>query len=85
MNAKEHNEAVKAQLEKILSAKVAQAMPESPGLPQTHTLDLLMSGFGAPWAQHIIVTHLGYMRPVEETANVIANRLINNYMADPEL
>ena len=78
MNHLEHNEAVHAQLNEILLDKVALSMPKFSGHQHAHTKEMLMAGFWAPWAQHIIVTHFGYNKPVEETANVIADRLVKD-------
>jgi hypothetical protein len=78
MNHTEHNEAVHARLNEILLDKVALALPKQTGNQHAHTKEMLMAGYWAPWAQHIVVTHYGYNKAVEDTANVIAERLIYN-------
>jgi hypothetical protein len=76
MNHTEHNEAVHTATEKMVKDQISHWPRYN---KSDKALRSVMDRYWTQPIQHIIVTHYGYNKPVEETAKAVSDRLIEMF------
>lgn len=76
MTAKEHNEAVYAEVKRMVEHKIKESLSFETEYVQEKIIGVVLRLFPEPQFQHIVITHFGYSRPIEETARVLSDRMI---------